>query len=186
MYFKHPGVYPGLYEEVCVYVCTRVMLLCLLVSIQIQFSIHKIKCQLCAPTALQSLTVELMSPEKWKKVIRSDESSFTIVSSRECVYVWHTPRECYRPESLNTRARVSGAVGDILLHGLGHCISIKAICMMNLSYIDHNAPIPPWGERFSSLHQDSQSCSGGLTYLRLFVGYPLNLSPVCVALRTLV
>ncbi len=40
------------------------------------------------------------STEMWKKVIRSDESTFTIFLISGGVHVWRTPREQYRPECL--------------------------------------------------------------------------------------
>uniref|UniRef100_A0AAQ5Z9X1 Transposable element Tc1 transposase n=1 Tax=Amphiprion ocellaris TaxID=80972 RepID=A0AAQ5Z9X1_AMPOC len=53
------------------------------------------------------------SSEMWKKVIWSDESSFTILSVSGRVHVWHKPGEQYRHERLTPT--VKGFGGSIML-----------------------------------------------------------------------
>uniref|UniRef100_A0A0E9WMS6 Uncharacterized protein n=1 Tax=Anguilla anguilla TaxID=7936 RepID=A0A0E9WMS6_ANGAN len=73
------------------------------------------------------------STETWKKVIRSDESSFTIFSTSGQLHVWHTPRE---PECLTSTVRASG--GSVMLwmtfswHGLSSLIPLEGRVTANL------------------------------------------------------
>ena len=57
-----------------------------------------------------------MTAERWRHVIWSDESSFTIVSTNQCVHMWRQPRELYSPERVVPTVEV---VDDCMIV-LGH------------------------------------------------------------------
>uniref|UniRef100_A0A0E9XMC7 Uncharacterized protein n=1 Tax=Anguilla anguilla TaxID=7936 RepID=A0A0E9XMC7_ANGAN len=71
----------------------------------------------------------------WKKVIWSDESSFTICLTSGRVHVWRAPRGWNRPECLTPTVRGSG--GSVMpwgawfgstcpFSGKGHCKSTQS------------------------------------------------------------
>lgn len=66
---------------------------------------------------------------QWKKVVYSDESTFTLFSTTGRVYVWRTPDETYDLDCLKPTVKHGGGSvmvwGAISWHGVGPIIAVK-------------------------------------------------------------
>lgn len=53
--------------------------------------------------------------EQWRKIVYSDESTYTLFPTAGRIYVWRTPKEAYNPECLRPTVKHGG--GSIMIWG---------------------------------------------------------------------
>ena len=65
----------------------------------------------------------------WKYVIRSDESSFTLIPTSGRVYVWRRPKKAYNPEGMVTTVKNGG--GSVMICTEIYCYSAGPIITLS-------------------------------------------------------